>query len=302
MKSYLSAFLLFLLLLKLVDKSISSRVPPSSTKVIFKKIGENSLDNAKQKFSPQQPNSPPKQIEGLSFFKGYLSNFGYLQSSEPFNDYLDEETITAIKTYQQYFNLQPTGNINNETLHQILLPRCAVPDMNFYYNFTDLKSWPKAGNQWFPMGKSLLTYGFQPMNEMTAEMKKVFTDAFTRWVRATAGVLKLTETTYDNADIKVGFYRFDGRFKNLLFGGSVIRYQPDSNVTTGDIRLDLTDLWALPREEDMLSQDGVLDLESAAMHQIGHLLGLDHSNKEDSVMYPYMLPSQKRKVKDKCID
>lgn len=117
MKSYLSAFLLFLLLLKLVDKSISSRVPPSSTKVIFKKIGENSLDNVKQKFSPQQPNSPPKQIEGLSFFKGYLSNFGYLQSSEPFNDYLDEETITAIKTYQQYFNPQPTVDINNETLH-----------------------------------------------------------------------------------------------------------------------------------------------------------------------------------------
>ncbi|RZC23128.1 hypothetical protein D0Y65_002804, partial [Glycine soja] len=68
-----------------------------------------------------------------------------------------------------------------------------------------------------------------------------------------------------------------------------------SNVTTGDIRLKGA-IWSLPSENESLSwEDGVLDLESAAMHQIGHLLGLDHSNKEDSVMYPNVLPWQQRK-------
>ncbi|KAL2662173.1 hypothetical protein AAZV13_02G025500 [Glycine max] len=63
----------------------------------------------------------------------------------------------------------------------------------------------------------------------------------------------------------------------------------------GDIRLKGA-IWSLPSENESLSwEDGVLDLESAAMHQIGHLLGLDHSNKEDSVMYPNVLPWQQRK-------
>uniref|UniRef100_K7K645 Peptidase M10 metallopeptidase domain-containing protein n=1 Tax=Glycine max TaxID=3847 RepID=K7K645_SOYBN len=60
----------------------------------------------------------------------------------------------------------------------------------------------------------------------------------------------------------------------------------------GDIRLKGAILWSLPSEKESLSwENGVLDLESAAMH----LLGLDHSNKEDSVMYPNVLPWQQRK-------
>lgn len=81
-----------------------------------------------------QINAPPKQIKGLSLIKEYFSDFGYLQSSTPFNVSLDEETITAIKTYQQYFKLQPTGNLNNETIQRLSLLRCGVPDINFNGN------------------------------------------------------------------------------------------------------------------------------------------------------------------------
>lgn len=123
-------------------------------------------------------------------------------------------------------------------------------------------------------------------------MKKVFRDSFKRWAQATTGVLRLTETTYDNADIKVGFRIFNNIW-DQVFSLSFIILQPGSNVTTGDIRLKGAILWSLPSEKESLSwENGVLDLESAAMH----LLGLDHSNKEDSVMYPCILPSHQRKV------
>ncbi|TKY69788.1 Metalloendoproteinase 5-MMP [Spatholobus suberectus] len=263
MKSYLSAFLLFLLL---VDKSLS-RAPPSLTKVIFKRHGKKALDKIRQAFSPPKPNAAQKQIKGLSRIKDYFSIYGYLQSSGPFDDYLDQQTIAAITTYQQYFNLQATGDLNYETFQQISLPRCGVPDMNFDYGFTDNVSWPKAGNPWLPKGKNI-TYGFVPASEIAASMAKVFRDSFTRWARAT-GDLNLTETTYDDADIKVGFYKFGDGVMAVECGFSIIRLQPASNVTTGEIRLDATKFWALPSENDSLSwQQGILDSEKFAISKL----------------------------------
>ncbi|RDX68044.1 Metalloendoproteinase 5-MMP, partial [Mucuna pruriens] len=306
MKTYLSAFLLFLLL---VDQSLpaTAGIPWGSVARGISKGWKrankahkvvdwiDNLKNITQNFSLPQPNAPLKKIKGLSHFKDYFFNYGYLQSSGPFNDYLDQETISAITTYQNYFNLPATGDLNNDTIHQISLLRCAVPDMNFTYNFTDNASWPKAGNHpVVPQGQEPhLRFSSGEQNPSQRDQ-----DSFTRWTQAT-GVLNLTETKlYDDADIKVGFYNFT--FLDIdveVLGASIITLQPDSNVTTGYILLDGTKFWLLPSENDSLSwEDGVLDLESAAMHQIGHLLGLDHSNHKDSVMYPYVLPSQQRKV------
>ncbi|TKY69789.1 Metalloendoproteinase 5-MMP [Spatholobus suberectus] len=279
MKSYIPAFLLFLLL---VDQPLSAslRVPSFLTKEIYNSIRgkvqnylwKKSLENIIQQFSPPQPNAPPQpnsppqpkappmQIKGLSEIKQYFYNFGYFPSSGPFDDYLDQKTISAITTYQQYFNLQATGYLNNETFQQISLPRCDVPDMNFnYYFYNGTVSWPKAGYRWFP-GRNL-TYAFLLASKIPASMTTVFREAFARWAQAT-GVLNLTETTYDDADIKVGFYNFGSGVMDVEWGDSIVRLQPGSNVTTGEIRLDATKFWALPSENYSLSwQQGVLDLE-----------------------------------------
>ncbi|KAH1264422.1 Metalloendoproteinase 1 [Glycine max] len=92
------------------------------------------MDNIEQKFPLQlHSNASLRQIKGLSLIKDYFSNYGYInnESSAPFNDSLDQQTISAIKTYHQYFNLQITGNLNNETIQQLSLLRCSVPDINF---------------------------------------------------------------------------------------------------------------------------------------------------------------------------
>ncbi|XP_014522163.1 metalloendoproteinase 1-like [Vigna radiata var. radiata] len=311
MKPCLSAFLLLFLLL-LHQSHFAKAGIGSSLASLFKSLNKEKVINwvnGKKppkpewdkeylkylKPDPTLPNLPlNKERKGFAPLKQYLSNFGYLPSSDSFNNTVDQQTLSAIKTFQESFNLPVTSDIDNDTLKLISLPRCAVPDMDFNYSFTQNVSWPKAGHRWFR--KTNLTYGFLPESDVQPSFTKVFRNAFTRWANAT-GFLNLTETTYDDADIKVGFYNFSDVLIGDLFGFSFITENPPSNVKTAEINLNGNMYWALPSEKgDLSAEDGVLDLESAAMHQIGHLLGFDHSFMNDSVMYPYILPSQERKV------
>ncbi|XP_058772350.1 metalloendoproteinase 1-like [Vicia villosa] len=306
MKSHLFELLFFLLLFILNTSTLSAHIPrfsPSVGKQLRNKIKgqpnhytwKNTLDKFKE--LPRPDAQPAKEIKGLSEIKQFLYDFGYLQQPGPFNDILDQTTILALKIYQRYFNLQVTGDLNNETLQQISLPRCGVPDKNFKYGFTDTVnvSWPK-GNTWFPFGTRNLTYGFLPESKIPLNSTQVMRNALTRWSRTT-NVLNFTETAYNVADIKIGFYIYNDEVADVVIGSSVISKQLNSNVTSGVISLEASKYWVLPDDNSTWSwKDGEIDLETAVMHQIGHILGLDHSYDDESIMYPTILPSQQRKV------
>ncbi|PSN53511.1 hypothetical protein C0J52_13229 [Blattella germanica] len=78
----------------------------------------------------------------------YLQNFGYLSVVDNQIAYVDTANLTnALLLFQEYYGLDPTGQINNAALKLINTPRCGVKDDVFSFSTTTYK-WNKKTIKW----------------------------------------------------------------------------------------------------------------------------------------------------------
>ncbi|KAK7846969.1 metalloendoproteinase 1 [Quercus suber] len=136
------------------------------------------------------------------------------------------------------------------------------------------------GNPKWPSSKYHLTYGFLP-GTPTEAMSPV-AKAFETWAANTHFKFSRAQE-HTNANIRVSFHRRDHGDGHAFDGAGGILAHAWA-PTDGRFHYDAVEQCSVG------AAPNAFDLETLALHEIGHLLGLDHSSVEGAIMWPSIRP------------
>ncbi|KAK4875145.1 hypothetical protein RN001_011567 [Aquatica leii] len=232
--------------------------------------------------SPLGPKTEPElnKAEENDKVINYLVRFGYVEKRKSYNN---DQVKEGLKKLQDYFGLPVMGVADDATLELIKKPRCGLPDVT-----TNHKRFVIATPGF---DKKNITYKF---GRYSPKVNNAAVDADVKlalemWARDSG--LTFTKVK-SNADIYLDFvprvhkdgYPFDGP------SGVLAHAFPPPSGLSGDVHFDEEEDWKI-----MTTPTSGTDFFSVALHELGHSLGLDHSQVNAAVMYPiYQYIDKKR--------
>jgi peptidoglycan hydrolase-like protein with peptidoglycan-binding domain len=218
-----------------------------------------------------------------------LAKYGFLSNYTP--GAYDQRTQDAVSQFQSFYRIYPEndGVADAATIDLLSQIRCGVPDVTAPEETTaqPLAPFVTVGAKWT---NSALTYRFLNSSPDLPEQRQreIIRQAFQRWQNVSG--LTFSELAQGNANLMIGFYAgshgdgssFDdqgGPDGNTLAHGFFP--PPRGGQWAGALHFDEFEQW-----KDQPGGAGIR-LYNVALHEIGHCLGLAHSQDNSAIMYAY---------------
>ncbi|KAL5247470.1 hypothetical protein ACHWQZ_G019373 [Mnemiopsis leidyi] len=219
----------------------------------------------------------------------YLLQFGYLETvkQETERELLEGDTLIgeadlseSLRRYQRLFGLEVTGTVTEETLRKMREARCGMKDEEYHRGKKRPKRYTVMNKLW---RKGRLYYWFDPgkyPNEIPRDvLRREFERSLQLWSDV-SGVtfIELPPEKERRADIKISFEKGDHGDRYPFDGpGGIVAHA--FFPRKGLLHFDDSEIFA-PNKE------GGINFHFIATHELGHILGIDHSFHENAVMYP----------------
>lgn len=239
---------------------------------------------------PKIANVPPveagEEVRGLTRVQGYLDRFGYL-TGEYSENRVDDQTSRALERFQEFNGLPITGDFDERTRDAMTRTRCAMPDLTDGVAFAARCAWSHRD----------LTFAFDTGTD-DAEPGQEF-EAVRSALRTWSDAIPVTfaEVTADrDPDIVIGWRSADDPDHSMI-GGVLAHadFPPGCGVVTNGstpkpVHFDDTEhTWSIGAAADCF------DVETVALHEFGHILGLGHSSVGGAVMIPSVAPNMTKR-------
>lgn len=211
----------------------------------------------------------------------FLRRFGYLRSAAD-HDTLDADMSRALRDFQSIMRVAPNGKLDPATADALERRRCGLSDAHLVDGTSPVANYALVGCSFL---KIAFTHRFaNGTPDISGDSERAAVQAaFDTWAGALcdASFVEASGTT----DFVSSWFTGDHSDGSPFDGpGNVLAHAffppPCGGSFAGNMHFDDAETWSLT------GAGGTFDLQTVALHEIGHLLGLLHSSDPNSIMYP----------------